>query len=53
MLAIDHGDLTVLILILILMDLATTFDTVDHDILLQRLQMSFEIKTVAIQWFQS
>ena len=49
LLAIDRGDLAALILL----DLAAAFDTVDNDILLQRLQMSFCIQDVALQWFQS
>ena len=49
LLAIDRGDLAALILL----DLTAAFDTVDHDILLQRLQMSFGINDVALQWFQS
>jgi len=49
LLAIDRGDLAALILL----DLTAVFDTVDHDILLQRLRMSFGIKDVALQWFQS
>jgi len=49
LLAIDRGDLAALILL----DLTAAFDTADHDILLQRLHMSFRIKDVALQWFQS
>ena len=49
LLAIDRGDLAVLILL----DLTAALDTVDHDILLQRLLMSFGIQDVALQWFQS
>jgi len=49
LLAIDRGDLAALILL----DLTAAFDTADHDILLQRLHLSYGIKDVALQWFQS
>jgi len=46
LLVIDHGDLAALILLF----LTAAFDTVDHDILIQRLQMSFGVNDVALQW---
>jgi retron-type reverse transcriptase len=47
--AVDRGDVASLILL----DLSVAFDTVDHDIMLQRLQVSFGIVGAAHQWFQS
>jgi len=47
--AADDGDLSVLALL----DLSTAFDTVDHDILLTRLKVSFGIRGAALDWFQS
>jgi len=43
------GDLSVLALL----DLSAAFDTVDHDILLTRLMVSFGISGAALNWFQS
>ena len=47
--AVDTGDLS----ILALLDLSAAFDTVDHDILLQRLKTSFGVVSVACDWFRS
>ena len=47
--AVDTGDLS----ILALLDLSAAFDTVDHDILIQRLQTSFGVVSVACKWFRS
>ena len=47
--AVDRGDSAALILL----DLSAAFDTVDHPILLQRLQTSFGIHDVAHRWFRS
>ena len=38
---------------LILLELSGDFDTVDHDILIHRLQSRFGIKGKALQWFRS
>jgi len=48
-LAIDRGELAALILL----DLSAALDTVDYNVLLQRLQKSFGINDIALQWFQS
>jgi len=45
LLAVDRGDLAALILL----DLTAAFDTVDHDVLLQRLKVSFGIDDVALR----
>jgi len=47
--AVDCGDVAALVLL----DLSAAFDMVDHDILLQRLQMTFGICDVAHRWIQS
>ena len=49
LLAVDRGDFAALVLL----DLSAAFDTVDHDILLQRLESSFGIADVARDWFRS
>ena len=40
-------------LFLVLLDLSAAFDTVNHTLLLTRLQKSFGIRGTALQWFNS
>jgi len=47
--AADRGEVT----LLCLLDLSAAFDTVDHDILLDRLQMSFGVHGIALSWLES
>ncbi len=39
--------------LLVLIDLSAAFDTIDHDILFQRLESKFGIKGVALEWHKS
>ena len=39
--------------LLVLLDLTAALDTVDHEVLLNRLRSSFEIKGTALRWFAS
>ena len=47
--AADHGKLT----LLALLDLSSAFDTVDHNILLRRLHISFGLDGLALNWLRS
>jgi len=47
--AVDRGELGALILL----DLTAVFNTVDHDILLLRLQQTFDVDDNAHRWFRS
>lgn len=49
LLAIDSGDLSALVL----PHLSAAFDTVDHDILIQRLRTSYGLSGMVLHWFQS
>ena len=44
---IDHNDTAMLVLL----DLSTAFGTVDHGILLERLQVTFDVDNSALAWF--
>ena len=48
-LPVDRGDVAALILL----DFSAAFDTVDYEILLQRLQTTYGISDVAHRWFRS
>ena len=45
----DDGDVTALCLL----DLTAAFDTVDHDLLMLRLEGQFGLCGVVLQWFRS
>jgi len=47
--AVDHGDTAMLVLL----DLSATFDSVDRGILLERLQVTFDVDNSALAWFRS
>lgn len=49
LLASDEGLLSVLVLL----DLSAAFDTIDHDVLIQRLEMLLGITGTALNWFKS
>ena len=41
------------VVFLVMLDLSAAFDTIDHDILLQRLKTTFGVSGKALQWIQS
>jgi len=45
----DRGEVS----LLCMLDLSAAFDTVDHDILIGRLQQSLEVKGLALSWIES
>ena len=47
--ALDEG----LLFVLVLLDLRAAFDTIDHQILTQRLEHLIGIKRTALSWFKS
>jgi len=49
LLALDKGDLACLALL----DLSASFDTVDHEVLLQRLHITYGVNGVTHDWFRS
>ena len=44
---------TLQVTLLRLLDLSAAFDCVDHDLLLHRLQLTFGIRSVALEWICS
>ncbi len=49
MLAMDNQK----VVFFLLLELSAAFDTVDHNILLNRLEMRFGVRWIALQWFKS
>ena len=49
LIASDQGFVSVLVLL----DLSAAFDTIDHQILLQRLEQLISMKVTALNWFKS
>ena len=39
--------------VLALLDLSATFDTLDHDIMLKRLHITFGLDSIVLKWFES
>ena len=39
--------------LLVLLDLGAAFDTVDHEVLLNRLELMFGVTGTALEWFRS
>ena len=49
LLAADNGDVSVLCLL----DLPAAFDTVDHDLMMLKLEHQFGLRGVVLDWFRS
>jgi len=49
LMAVDRGQMSALCVL----DLSSAFDTVDHDLLLQRLERQFGLCGTVLQWIQS
>jgi len=49
LMAADRGQVSALCLL----DLTAAFDTVDHDLLILRLERQFDLRGVVLQWFRS
>jgi len=47
--AVDKGDLATVVLL----DLSAAFNTVDHSVLCQRLELTFGLRGPVLIWFQS
>ena len=47
--AADRGEVS----LLYMLDLSAAFDTVDHDILINRLRQSFGVQGLALTWIES
>jgi len=47
--AADRGEVS----LLCMLDLSAAFDTVDHEILIERLQQSFGVQGLALSWIES